>query len=147
LSAIRFIPTDTPILKISGRYYLTTDFAHRIGHEDIVARVTQTDGVNPWMSTRCYLVKNASVLEAFLRAVLRDLYGYGARVVGPRSLYRILRHSLFPDERDYPFDDPVQGIEVSAARVILSPAFKVQLVRMLGVEGISGDCAQALTLE
>src|ERR1043166_9448840 len=74
LDTISIIPADTPILKISGRYYLTESFKLQIGEDDIVAKVIKYGGVNDWMSTRCYLVKNATIFEAFLREVLRDLY-------------------------------------------------------------------------
>lgn len=147
LGVLNSIPANTPILKISGRYHLTDNFSHQIGNHDIVAIVTKHDGVNQWMSTRCYLVRNVAVLEAFLRAVLHDLYGYGARIVGPRSFLRILGHSLQPRKLDYPYDDPVQAIEVPAARVLKSCGFKVRLVDTLGIEGISGDYDQTLIRE
>jgi hypothetical protein len=147
LNALKFISADTPVLKISGRYHLTNGFNHQIRNEDIVAKVTKYDGVNMWMSTRCYIVKDVAVFEAFLRAILRDLYGYGARIVGPRSLYRILQHSLSPHKQDYLYDDPVQGIEVAAARVLKESRFKVRLVDHLGVQGISADHAQRLIVE
>lgn len=146
LGAISRIPADTPILKISGRYYLRQDFNHEIGADEIVAKVTKRDG-NSWMSTRCYLVKDAAVFESFLRAMLRDLYGYGARIVGPRSFFRILRHSLLPQELGYPYDDPVPSIEVPAARVLKSQQFRFRLVETLGVEGISGDHGRSLISE
>ena|SRR2546427_4422838 len=147
LDTLNFLTGNTPILKISGRYYLTEDVDHQIGADDIVAKVNKHGGVKSWMSTRCYLIKDVAVLEAFLRAVLRDLYGYGARVVGPRSLFRILRHSLSPDRQHYPYDDPVSPIEVPAARVVESGDFRVRLVSTLGIEGTSADRDQRLIRE
>jgi len=144
LGVVNFIPSDTPILKISGRYYLTDGFAHQIGDDDLVVRVTKHDGENQWMSTRCYLARNAVVFERFLRAVLRDLYGYGARIMGPRSFLRILRHSVLPYEPGYPYDDPVSSIEVPAARVLKSHHFRVRRVHTLGIQGMSGDYGQTL---
>lgn len=143
LGVLNSIPADTPILKISGRYYLTDDFSLQIGDDDIVAKVHKVDG-NLWMSTRCYLVRNVAVLEAFLRAVLYDLYGYGARIVGPRSLLRILGHSMQPRRLNYQYHDPILAIEVPAARILKSRDFRVRLVDTLGVEGVSGDFGTTL---
>lgn len=147
LNAIVSIPPDTPILKISGRYHLTAAFNHHISDEDIIAKLTKQDGVNLWLSTRCYIVKDGVIFEAFLRAVLRELYGYGARIVGPRSLYRILRHSLSPHKQDYFYDDPVEAVEIAAARVVQNQRFKVRLVEQLGVQGVSADYAQRFIVE
>jgi hypothetical protein len=147
LSALEHLPTETPILKISGRYYLRDGVGFGLEESDVASKFIPYARSQLWMSTRCYQVKNREVYERFLKATLRDLYGYPARIVGPGSLLRILRNSLFPARDDAPYDDPLQPIEVAAARALDKGGYKVKKIDVLGIEGVTGDEARRLLKE
>lgn len=147
LSILEQVPPQTPILKISGRYYLTDGLGFGLDGADVAAKLIPYAGRQLWMSTRCYMVKDSETYARFLRATLRDLYGYQARIVGPGSLLRIVRNSLFPARDDSPYDDPLQPIEVAAARVLERPGYRVKRVETLGIEGVTGDEARRLLKE
>lgn len=147
LCALEQLPPGGPILKISGRYRLSDGLRFGLEGADVAAKFIPYAKSQQWMSTRCYMVRNREVYERFLKATLRDLYGYPARIVGLGSLLRIVRNSLFPGRDDSPYDDPLQPIEVAAARVLQGPGYKVRRVDALGIEGITGDEAQRLLKE
>jgi hypothetical protein len=147
LSVLRHLPERTPILKISGRYHLSDGLKFGLDESDVAAKFISDAGTQTWMSTRCYMVKDREVYERFLKDTLRDLYGYAARIVGPGSLLRILRNSLFPARDDAPYHDPVQPIEVAAARALKKAKYKVKKVETLGIQGVTGDEARRLLKE
>jgi hypothetical protein len=147
LSALEHLPEQTPILKISGRYYLTDGLKFELDESDVAAKFMPYAGTQLLMSTRCYMVKDRETYARFLKATLRDLYGYPARIVGPGSLLRILRNSLFPARDDAPYDDPLQPIEVAAARALIRFGYNVKQVDALGIEGVTGDEARRLLQE
>jgi hypothetical protein len=147
LSVLAHVPPETPILKISGRYYLKNGLDGELEDSDVAAKFIEYRKSKFMMSTRCYMVKNREVYEKFLRGTLRELYGYSARIVGPGSLLRIFRNSLFPKRDEMPYDDPVDPIEVAAARALKKYNFKVRSLERLGIEGMSGDAARRLIVE
>jgi len=147
MTVLKHLPADTPVLKISGRYYLKNNLCFDLEGADLAAKFIPYSRTQQWMSTRCYLVKDKNIYEQFLKAVLRNLYGYQAKIVGPGSMLRILRNSLFPRLDDMPYDDPILPIEVVAAGVLKSSAYLVKKVDVLGIEGITGDQARQLLIE
>jgi hypothetical protein len=147
LSALEELPPGVPILKISGRYRLSDGLAFTLDDADVAAKLIPYGRSQLWMSTRCYVVRDTETFGRFLKATLRDLYGYPARIVGPGSLLRILRNSLFPARDESPYDDPLQPIEVAAARVLKSGAYRLKKIEALGIEGITGDEAKRLLKE
>jgi hypothetical protein len=147
LSVLRHLPERTPVLKISGRYHLSDGLRFGLDESDVAAKFISDAGTQTWMSTRCYMVKDREVYERFLKDTLRDLYGYAARIVGPGSLLRIVRNSLFPARDVAPYDDPVQPIEVAAARALKKAEYKVKKVETLGIQGVTGDAARRLLKE
>jgi hypothetical protein len=147
LSVLEHLPANSPILKVSGRYYLTDGLAFELDGGDVAANFTSYTKTQPWMSTRCYLVKDKEVYERFLKDTLRELYGYQARIVGPGSLLRILRNSIFPERDDSSYDDPLLPIEIAAARVLRRAHYSVKEVAVLGIEGVTGDNARRVLVE
>lgn len=147
LSALEHLPEETPILKISGRYYLSDSLRFGLEGADVAAKFIPYAKTQLWMSTRCYMVKNKEVYARFLRETVRDLYAYPSRIVGPGSLLRILRNSIFPERDDAPYDDPLQPIEVAAARVLKRADYRVKQIEVLGIEGVTGDEARRLLSE
>jgi len=135
LKALNELPSGIPILKISGRYQLKKTFAGELGEADFVVKYYRKGRHKPSISTRCYLVKDKDTYQTFLQRTLRELYGYPSRVVGQRSLLRIVRNSLFPARDVYPYDDPTLSIEGVASRVLQIFNYRVNEVPFLGVSG------------
>lgn len=137
LSIVPYLPSGEPIIKISGRYTLHRDIRHLLGDADLAGKVYHYRSQFPIarLSTRCYLVKNKDVFETFLKMTLREVYAYPSRVVGPRSLLRILRNSLLPNVDDYPYDDPIVSIEGAAARVLKIHRYRYREINQVGIEG------------
>ena len=136
--ALREVPEDRPILKISGRYLLTRRPDETLGGADIMARLYR-HGRWQEMSTRCYAVRSKALHDAFLRQVLREIYSVPTRVAGPRSLARLVRGALLPRTVDYPYEDPPSSIERAAGTVLARRGWKVHAVDYLSVEGQAGS--------
>jgi hypothetical protein len=132
LEVLDALPADTPILKISGRYALTKNITNELGHADIAAKWAED---NTSISTRCYMVRNTRLYRRFLEDTLSEVYAYSSRIVGPRSLMRILKHSLRPDSDDSLYFDPTISIEGAAARVLRRGKYAVGHLTELGLEG------------
>ena len=135
LNILEYIPSNKPILKISGRYTLNKNIINNIGDADLAGRLYRHSLVNSSMSTRCYLVKNKDIFAIFLKRTLREVYAYPSRIVGPRSFVRILHNSLFPSKDNYPSDDPTGSIEGAAARVLHLFNYKFNNIEPLGIQG------------
>ena len=140
LAALPRLPTDRPIVKLSGRYRLSRRLDQELGDADFVTR--EASGLRLLrchMDTVAYTVRDVSVLERFLRETRRDVFGFPARVVGPGSLLRIVRNSLFPRQDSYPYDDPVGDIEHAAWRAKRKCGYRTHALASLGVEGFGGQ--------
>lgn len=138
LSMLKHLPSNVSILKISGRYVLKKDLSDELADADLAVKIHKYGMFKSSISTRCYIVKNKQVYEDFLRHILQETYAYSTRIVGPRSLVRILANSLFPKIDSYPYNDPRWAIELAGARVLKKHNYKVSKIETLGVEGISG---------
>ncbi|HVS80983.1 MAG TPA: hypothetical protein VHE60_04555 [Pyrinomonadaceae bacterium] len=148
LSVFSEIPSDRPILKISGRYSLKWPVDLDLGNADLAVKLYRPSAKDKTeMSTRCYWVKNKEIFQDFLISILRELYGNRTKITGARSVFRIIRNSFFPDNDKYPYHDPVDGIEKAAARILERPRYKVRYLESLGIEGTSGDRDQRLIRE
>lgn len=139
LSALENLPPDTPILKISGRYGLTKGIDFDGAKWDLAGRIYRLGIITYSFSTRCYVIKSKEVYETFIKRTLMELYGYSARIVGPRSFYRILRNSFLPKYDRYPYDDPGLSIENAAAHVIRKYGYRFDNKEYLGVQGVLGE--------
>ena len=146
LAALPHLPTGRPIVKLSGRYVLTHRLDAELGERDFVVR--EWHGLSLLqccISTIAYAVRDAAVYEHFLRETLREVFGFSARVVGPRSLLRILRNSMFPFRDEFPYDDPMGSIEHASWRALRKNRCRVEAVESLGVEGTGGQTGEQFT--
>ena len=136
-SALPVLPDGEPILKLSGRYRLTRDPSQELSGEDVVGRVERRR--RQWLlSTRCYAVRDRATYARLLDLGLRELYAQATRIVGPRSLLRIIRNSLQPDGDEYPYDDPPVSIESVFGVLMRRGRFRFRALERLGVEGVLG---------
>ncbi len=146
LALLPALPVDRPIIKLSGRYRLKRRLDLELGADELVVREWRGARlINCCISTVAYAVCDAATYARFLRETLRDVFGFQARIVGPRSFVRILRNSLFPDRDHYPYDDPTGPIEHSAWRALRNARFRVRALDSIGVEGRSGALGTPLT--
>lgn len=138
LAALEHLPADEPILKISGRY--------RIGPgspllaapgQDVVARVYGERQKE--ISTRAYVVRNREVAARLWPRMLDEIYAAQSRIVGPRSLLRLLRSSLQPGRDNFPYSDPPLSVEIAGWRAIRHLGLSLRVVDHLAVEGTLGS--------
>lgn len=146
-SLLKHIPANTPLLKISGRYILTAAAPPILGNAELGVKLERLGLVNYSVSTRCYVVKDKEVYETFLKRTLCAVYGYWARIVGPRSFGRILKNSIMPKLDDFPYDDPSISIEVAAAHVLRKYNYRVAYFKTIGIKGALGATANVFIEE
>jgi len=142
IDALEYLPDNTPILKISGRYklerYLNIDgnafdlsakfYTHKFKY--FTTRST--------MATRCYLVKDKITYHTYLSALLEEMYSYSSKIVGIGSLKRFFTNQFFPRENKYEFFDPALSVEAASIRVIKKLSFKVHKIEKVGLSGLAG---------
>jgi hypothetical protein len=148
LGAVGSLPEDEPILKISGRYRIgaETELSLRDG-DDIAARVHR-GGACGEISTRCYLLRSRSVAERLWQRSLDEVYAERSRIVGPRSLARIIRNSMRPGADDFPYSDPnTLSLEQASFRAIRHLRLRLRAVSHLGVDGTLGSWTNPLVKE
>lgn len=145
LAAIPSLPAEERILKISGRYVLNRVAPPELGDNDVWGRLYPSREAGALFSTRCYLVRNRTVFATFVARVLREVYAHQARIVGPGSLLRIVRSSLWPATDTYPYEDPSYSIEGAAAIILRRHNYRVSLEEPLGLIGsVAGDPSHIL---
>lgn len=140
LGALESIPDGQPIIKISGRYRIgaESELILREG-DDIVAKIHH-GGPSGEISTRCYLMRDKSVAARFWQRSLDEVYAERSRIVGPRSLLRILKNSFHPLEDGFPYSDPnTLSLEQASLRAIRHLRLRFRPVSNLGVEGTLGS--------
>jgi hypothetical protein len=148
LSALETLPEDQPIMKISGRYRVGPATDLRLGDgDDIVAKVSGSP-TSGEMSTRCYLMRNRAVAAAFWERSLDEFYAERSRIVGPRSLIRILRNSINPQKDNFHYaDTSTLSLEQASLKAIRHLGLHLRIVAKLDVEGILGIWKNPLITE
>jgi hypothetical protein len=137
-AALRELPDDGPVMKVSGRYLLRKHPDPTLGGADLLGRFYRTGRVR-LMSTRGYVARSRDVLDTFLRQLLREIYSDAARIVGPRSFARIVLGSLRPKSVDWRYEDPPLAVEAAACAVIERWNWRVHPVDRLYLEGQAGS--------
>jgi hypothetical protein len=140
LGCLEELPEDQPIMKISGRYRVgpKTELALR-ADDDVAAKVFGGSSSEE-ISTRCYLVRNRAVAGRLWGRTLDEMYAERSRIVGPRSLVRIVRNSLNPGADGFPYSDPnTISIEQAALVAIRRLGLRLNAVGNLDVEGTLGS--------
>jgi hypothetical protein len=148
LGALEHLSANRPILKISGRYKIgaATDLALKDG-EDIAAKVYAKGRVGE-ISTRCYLVRDKSVATRLWNRSLDEMYAERSRIVGPRSLLRIVTNSIHPERDNFTYSDPnTLSLEQASLRAVRYLGLRLRAVDNLDVEGILGSWINPLVKE
>ena len=143
LAALAKLPAGQPIIKLSGRYQLQCRLDENLGENDLVARESRgLRLMDCYVSTIAYAVRDSAIYERLLRETLRDMFGFPSRIVGPRSMLRVLRNSVFPDRDDYPYHDPPVAIEHATWRAARKCGYRLHSIESLGVAGITGQTGE-----
>ena len=134
LNNLQHLPDDTPLFKISGRYYPILDFI--IPDFGVYPRIDFI-GIGkilnekiPFVSTRAYFVKNKLVLEGILVTAIEEMLSYSRSIHGIRSLYESIVLCLRP----YVGTKYQLSLEQAVAR-ILKINEKFHLLEHIGIEG------------
>ncbi len=148
LGALPSLREGEPILKISGRYRVGggTGLALREG-DDIAAKL-RGSGPTAEISTRCYLLRDKAVAAAFWENALDQVYAERSRIVGPRSVLRIVRNSINPGGDNFRYSDPnTLSLEQASLRAIRHIGLRLREVDNLDVEGTLGSWTNPLVKE
>ncbi|MBB2144099.1 hypothetical protein GM921_01255 [Pedobacter sp. LMG 31464] len=132
LTILDEIPKDTPIFKISGRYFPNESFNFEFNAEyDFKLRTYNFFKRRGTISTRGYFVKNKEIYEDFLLKTLNEAFIYQSRFVGWRSSILQLKNIFFPI-----FSKKLNtSIEFAAVRVLKNSNYKLELIDTIGIEG------------
>lgn len=141
LRVLSEIPKDQAIMKISGRYKLV-DSPPELGDADFAVKFSKD---NRSVSTRAYLVRNRCLFEQLVKATLQEIFCYGSRIVGPRSLIRVLRNTFSPLDNSYCYYDPSIGLELAVANVLRRAQWRVRRLPVLGIQGEIATVAESVS--
>lgn len=132
LSIMDQIPDNTPIFKISGRYFPSVNFKVELNDGvDFKVKGFEFDSKRAVITTRGYYVRNKALYEDFLLYCLNEIYSYPYRIVGLGSLTKFIKEFLKPSLKKM----PNVSIEFAAARTLKKGYFKYELVDTLNIEG------------
>lgn len=132
LAILDYVPPETKIFKISGRYFPTDNFKLEMNEAvDFKIKGFDFNGRRPVISTRGYFIRDKIVYEEFLLSCLNEIYSYPYRVVGLRSLWIFIKEFFKPSLKTTSFI----SIEFAAARVLKRGHFKYELTDYLNIEG------------
>ncbi|GAA4084418.1 hypothetical protein [Mucilaginibacter panaciglaebae] len=130
LYLIEYLPPNEQIFKISGRYYPTDEFK-KPDFADFAVKKYYHARKNNSISTRGYWVKDAETLHRFLIDCLYEHFAYSERIVGLRSLARILFR-----KKDKTTPHFSISIEFAAEHVLRSGGYHATFIDKLGIEGL-----------
>ena len=128
LYMVEFLPVDQAIFKISGRYYPSAGF-QKPDFDDFALRSYHYSKRTGTVSTRAYWIKNAAVFHTFLLRCLNEIFAYPERIVGIKSLFRV----LFTKRHNEPLNI---SIEFAAANVLKTNYYQIKLLDHIGIEGL-----------
>ncbi len=118
LNNIHLIPTDTPIFKISGRYFPNPGFSKNtfLKHpdKDFIGIGYNFNKRICNFSTKAYFVKNASVLQNTLHLAVEDMIAYSKGIHGIKSIVNSVYDAFVPQ----PGTNFQLSLEQSFARII-----------------------------
>ena len=139
LNAMKYLPINREILKISGRYCLNNNFIKpaEMNYQVIAKGFSIGSKRKEQISTRCYMVKDKALLEEIMLKALVVIYSSSYQIVGPRSFVKFITKKLQPGGDI----EPTYSIEMAVARVIRYNNIKVKFVDKIGVDGFIAGAA------
>jgi hypothetical protein len=132
LSILDQIPENTPIFKISGRYFPSANFKMEMSDGvDFKVKGFEFDTSKAVITTRGYFVRNKAIYEDFLLYCLNEIYSYPYRVVGLGSFTKFIKQFLKPSVKK----TTTISVEFAAARAIKQGGFTYELTDNMNIEG------------
>lgn len=140
LNNIHHLPANTPIFKISGRYYPSAEFKKDI-YDAYVGKDFVGVGYNfknkiADFSTKAYFVKNAEVLTSTVVSSVEDMISYAKGIHGIKSGLTAVKE-IFEPKPGTPYQ---LSIEQSFAR-ILKQNNNYQLLDKMHIEGAEASAS------
>lgn len=135
IAGLKNIPTNIPILKISGRYELEKITELNLNDYEFIGKYCKKSAT---ISTRNYYFKNKCIYEKVLLYALNYIYAYQYRIVGPRSSLKIIRNAIKPN-LDQKYYAPTISIERGMGEAIGKLKLNIANVEKLNISGISGN--------
>lgn len=141
LNLMENLPENTPIFKISGRYYPTEkfnkiDFLERMGNKEILGICENLHQNIAYFSTRSYLIKNKQVLKEMLILSIEEMIAYGRDAHTISGLVKQI-FSFFTPKIGTPFQ---LSLEQAFARIIKQKN-NYTLVKAMNIEGYVAGAA------
>ncbi|MDO1449792.1 hypothetical protein Q0590_26170 [Rhodocytophaga aerolata] len=133
LNSLKYLPEDTTILKLSGRYKLNENFVINDVYDNwsVVVRGYNIGKNNEMISTRCYVVKNKLIYEELLLKTLTEMYRYPMRMVGLLSIlkyFQKLYNPIYEKETSC-------SVEFAFSKVLKDNSYSTRFVKEIGLEG------------
>jgi len=138
LNNLHNLPSDSPIFKISGRYYPTPLFSKDIWYlnqeKDFVGVGYDFDKKIAGFSTKAYFVKNKDILASTLVKAVEDMVSYSKGIHGIKSAANAIKEIFKPTiGTGYQL-----SMEQSFAR-ILKQQQNYHLVKKMNIEGFEAS--------
>ncbi|HEY5227553.1 MAG TPA: hypothetical protein VIJ19_03375 [Opitutaceae bacterium] len=148
LGALDALEAGAPILKISGRYTVGPKTELTQGPEADVVGKASGEGLAAEISTRCYLLRDKAIAARLWGRAIDEIYAERSRIVGPRSLIRIIRNSVRPRDDSFPYSDPnTLSLEQATQRAVRHLGLRFRAVANMDVEGTLGSWTNPLIKE
>jgi hypothetical protein len=144
LALTKHLPTDRPIMKLSGRYRASINLCAALGTQQVAGLLTKSARIEN-LSTRAYAVSDLQTFREFLEGSLNEIYAAPWRVVGPRSLLNFFRRNISSAPDPYLYRDPPVGLEIAAARWLARQRIPIARLDKIGVEGVLGGCGERIS--
>ena len=142
LAAIKHLPADRPIIKISGRYKLSDRIDFDDTQFDFAAKFYQhSDRLffhKETMATRCYAVKNKLIFEKYLIALLDEIYAYSGRIFGLGSFKRFLINQFNSNKNSYSYFNANLSVEAASINALQKTQLKIARLGKIGLSGLAG---------
>lgn len=135
LAGLKSIADDVPIFKISGRYQLNQIAAQGDGNWDFMGKYSKATKT---ISTRAYYFKDKSIYEKVLLLALNYIYAYQHKVVGPKSLWKVLKNAINPDLDKLYYESSI-SIERGMGEAINNLNLNVVTLDQLNIAGVSAN--------
>ena len=128
--ALEYLPDNKKIIKISGRYLINKNFDTKPSSQFICKK----NGENA-ISTRSYIVENKETFKKAITLTINLFLSYNSRILGPRSLIRIIKNSIVPQIQSFHVTIMLEVV----FWYVLKTNFTYQLVDELNITGIQAN--------
>jgi hypothetical protein len=135
LAGLKHLPEDIPIFKISGRYQLHKIADYEPAKWDFMGKYAKDSKT---ISTRAYYFKNKALLEEVLLLALNYIYAYQHKVVGPKSLLKVLKNAIEPNLDQLYYESSI-SIERGIGEALTKLNLNIANIDQLNISGVSAN--------